>query len=111
MLDDYSLNELIKEVQRRCECCVVCAVEKDPITDEPEDGYVFAYNGDPFFCITKMLRTTTTTLSATTKEATMSKSGYGMNGAMKVAKGAGKKSSGKSMPKPPKASGKKAKGC
>ncbi len=38
----------------------------------------------------------------------MSKSGYGMNGAMKVAKGAGKKGGKKAAPKP-KAGGKK--GC
>lgn len=51
MLESYTLNELIKEVHNRCHCCVVCAIEKDEITDEPADGYVFAYNGDPFYCI------------------------------------------------------------
>ena len=55
-MESYTLDELLREVQRRSEHCVLCVVpnhiESEIVPDEvASDDYVFAYNGDPFFCI------------------------------------------------------------
>lgn len=48
-MESYTLDELMQEVQRRSAHCVLCVVPDEII--EGSDSYVFAYNGDPFFCI------------------------------------------------------------
>ncbi len=48
-MESYTLDELLREVQRRSAHCVLCVVPDE--TEEETDDYVFAYNGDPFFCI------------------------------------------------------------